>query len=1515
MDAFPSFNPYQLYGMMAAPPAPPPPPPTPEEAMAGLKAQTHVLARLVSAGTAAPEMVAQVRADVQRRALQLLDAAPAFSARNGIHSSYLWKHTIYAAVSELRSALKKACHPAAAAAAGSNRRERVLSPEYAELAKQLQEVVNGASRTLGALLTSFLALLGIDTSGAGVAQIAAAGMAPLVGSDAKYVSAASCMLLIYLGDLTRYAAEYPLPTHPVRVTPGTGISELWETAIGAYIQASLLEPKSGHPHNQLAVVAKETRAARILALRFMRSQASAAPFAGVREELQAAFESNRQLVEALASDPRIRRMGAVSAAHLVQDAYLIVSTGKVGEGALGRASGRPHYGGGGSSGSGQQAAAASSLGGRGAGAGASASSAVAGAAASAATGVGGLFIALVPRSHPAVVAGLPPQQASPLIAADGSTYYPPPPSSSSQGGYVPTAADSQYHLLRGSVLERPWEALGASTAFPPLAAYLPPGQPGALPVPLFPPPRTALPLRRALLTWTAERTLRMAGMISLGTDLDRLPPLVREACRDVSRLVSAAVMEDANSARQQQAASSSSSLGARTRPPLPTSGPVLPAGFLLRQATMLLWAAHDVSVSILPTGYQPTPDDVRRAHVRSSYARFALLLFASSVAKSARKLFDAAIDRRRLRKPPTGQMGQQQRQQPKAASSGAAAQKNSNIINSRRRAPEGAANQNADTQPIVVDEDDNSESEGSDEIVGGGGSGSVSGKEGGGAKTDGDDEDSDSSSESESEASDAEDSRGGAAGVAGLIAASQASNIHTAAAAATAIDAASSSSASARAPLPPHVLPTLNACLAALSVVCDWLSSPANKACLEGPIDLHLTSPPLPATGGKAAQQKQQQMLLQGNRRGQQQQLHKGGRGAHQQPQQQGRKGGKQPTSAAAILAEGDPDKLLSYARRMFLEALAGLSNRLVRTLGPQLAGSSPAVLRLLAGVVPGLSDFMSGVPPVDVFPHVAAGGGGADVSGAGGASTPAESSPTAAASSSSAPAAAAPLGSDFVRPALVEEVELRGFGVAPFPSLYDKLPLPYVPLRRQQQLNSSSGLIYSSSSSGGVAYQQQGRSLPGDVALVLFTREGASYSARAEPPDFNGATHPAPAGCLQPLTSAECLGVRMVKVLRTAGLLATSPACVLSRQEASGKYVTSSSSAGTSARVKAPTAEATAPAASAAKGASAGRLAAQAIPPVAVPPSSAAASSVAVVAKAAPATEPSSVVASKPPAPSAASSTIVIGARSNARAVVAQQQQQQRQQISSVAVGALGTSVAAAAPGFSRPAVTTTTSAGAAASSNGGWPSSLPMREPLTSSSSSAPMAVEDAEDDDYVIGEVILPTAGIGRPSASAGGGHGSSAATSASARGSSIIVGGSTSTTSTAAAVAAHPSHEMGGDDVLMGSVLLPASALHAPPLPSASSPVAAHGEATTCSEAAPAVTAPVVEIRSIGHAAEGVGARFMATATAHAPAGVAEADLYASLEPEEEEDNSALADDDEGMALLQEGSFIGGAFQPS
>jgi hypothetical protein len=76
-----------------------------EEALHALKQRAKALAKPPPG--AQPAAVEALRGEVQSRALALLEASPGFAATAGVLPSMLWKHTMYAPLSGLRSALKK----------------------------------------------------------------------------------------------------------------------------------------------------------------------------------------------------------------------------------------------------------------------------------------------------------------------------------------------------------------------------------------------------------------------------------------------------------------------------------------------------------------------------------------------------------------------------------------------------------------------------------------------------------------------------------------------------------------------------------------------------------------------------------------------------------------------------------------------------------------------------------------------------------------------------------------------------------------------------------------------------------------------------------------------------------------------------------------------------------------------------------------------------------------------------------------------------------------------------------------------------------------------------------------------------------------------------------------------------------------------------------------------------------------------------------------------------------------
>ena len=122
---------------------------------------------------------------------------------------------------------------------------------------------------------------------------------------------------IFLGDLTRYIRDIG------------GSSTEWLEAAKYYHRALSLIPSSGHPHNQLAVLATYACDDFNSMYHYMRSIAAAGPFPTARENLLVLFEKNRIQAEALVDviGPSVgggggRRRGGAEG-RVLRDSFLV----------------------------------------------------------------------------------------------------------------------------------------------------------------------------------------------------------------------------------------------------------------------------------------------------------------------------------------------------------------------------------------------------------------------------------------------------------------------------------------------------------------------------------------------------------------------------------------------------------------------------------------------------------------------------------------------------------------------------------------------------------------------------------------------------------------------------------------------------------------------------------------------------------------------------------------------------------------------------------------------------------------------------------------------------------------------------------------------------------------------------------------------------------------------------------------------------------------------------------------
>lgn len=105
--------------------------------------------------------------------------------------------------------------------------------------------------------------------------------------------------LVFLGDLSRYGSQAAPKAAAVVAAPGgtsaanTAAKAEWSKAVGYYRMAAHVLPRSGNPHNQLAVMAFMTGEELKAAYHYARSLCVSVPFLTARENLLQLLQSNR----------------------------------------------------------------------------------------------------------------------------------------------------------------------------------------------------------------------------------------------------------------------------------------------------------------------------------------------------------------------------------------------------------------------------------------------------------------------------------------------------------------------------------------------------------------------------------------------------------------------------------------------------------------------------------------------------------------------------------------------------------------------------------------------------------------------------------------------------------------------------------------------------------------------------------------------------------------------------------------------------------------------------------------------------------------------------------------------------------------------------------------------------------------------------------------------------------------------------------------------------------------------
>ncbi|MEW5311980.1 MAG: hypothetical protein WDW38_003646 [Sanguina aurantia] len=241
--------------------------------------------------------VRRIRYSLAQTYEALLGSQLIFSSTNEVEQC-LWKSVYYRPIEEFRSRLKSlSSGTRAAASATANGQPPAVTAEESKL--QVQKLTAAYLKFLDEAVAFYKkmvwrlqwlygnvgAAVEIDASVQNEIEelsrpAVAAGVDPAALYEALQLSVHRS--LIYLGDLCRYQSQVMRNSKPE-----------WTRAVSFYKQAASVLPGSGHPYNQLAVMAyygsDEARAVYY----YFRSLAVSAPFTTARENLLLLFERNR----------------------------------------------------------------------------------------------------------------------------------------------------------------------------------------------------------------------------------------------------------------------------------------------------------------------------------------------------------------------------------------------------------------------------------------------------------------------------------------------------------------------------------------------------------------------------------------------------------------------------------------------------------------------------------------------------------------------------------------------------------------------------------------------------------------------------------------------------------------------------------------------------------------------------------------------------------------------------------------------------------------------------------------------------------------------------------------------------------------------------------------------------------------------------------------------------------------------------------------------------------------------
>ena len=176
-------------------------------------------------------------------------------------------------------------------------------------------VLDALRTSISEASTLYLSLIAALRSRAEATATSGAGDAASADAQKPYLDSIS-RSFVFLGDLARYSETL------VQFQPGTegmdaAASDAAKSAAaqqavaqaGAYYQVAVqLNPTSGNPHNQLAVLCLNAKDNLAAVYRYARSLLAETPFPTARENLMQVLERNRQSVAQLADSPQVKQL-------------------------------------------------------------------------------------------------------------------------------------------------------------------------------------------------------------------------------------------------------------------------------------------------------------------------------------------------------------------------------------------------------------------------------------------------------------------------------------------------------------------------------------------------------------------------------------------------------------------------------------------------------------------------------------------------------------------------------------------------------------------------------------------------------------------------------------------------------------------------------------------------------------------------------------------------------------------------------------------------------------------------------------------------------------------------------------------------------------------------------------------------------------------------------------------------------------------------------------------------------